>query len=403
MSLHSILVQKEEQQQTEALDTIARYGIVISVVYALLYFLMSFTLLANFNVVMSLVYTSLYIINKRHIVPVRQLGIIFMFLVLVHTVGLGAVFTSPSTNIHLWVLVVPFFSIITIDSRDNLWSFLLSGIAVAVLVYIEWNKDTFTPFLAVDFHPDILPFIRGASMLLIVLFVTFIFWFYYQRLAAARKELSESYERSESLLLNILPSEIAERLKNGATTIADDIEEASVLFCDLVGFTTIASTQTAKETVEMLNGVFVEFDEAIEARGLEKIKTIGDAYMVASGVPESRSDHAEQLIYLAQDFFTILEDFNKKNGYDLSLRIGINSGPVTAGVIGTRKFSYDLWGDTVNVASRMESSGIPNHIHVSQPVVESAQNAFHFEKRDKLQIKGKGEMQTYLVLDKKEK
>ena len=280
--------------------------------------------------------------------------------------------------------------------------FLLSGIAVAVLVYIESNKDTFTPILAVDFHPDILPFIRGASMLLIVLFVTFIFWFYYQRLAAARKELSESYERSESLLLNILPSEIAERLKNGATTTADDIEEVSILFCDLVGFTTIASTQTAKETVEMLNGVFVEFDEAIEARGLENIKTIGDAYMVASGVPESRPDHAEQLIYLAQDFFTILEDFNQKNGYDLSLRIGINSGPVTAGVIGTRKFSYDLWGDTVNVASRMESSGIPNHIHVSQPVVELAQNAFHFEKRDKLQIKGKGEMQTYLVLDKKE-
>jgi len=403
MSLHATLGQKEEQQQTEALDTIVRYGIVISVVYALLYFLMSFTLLASFNVVMSLVYTSIYIINKRHIIPVRKVGIIFMFLVLVHTVGLGAVFTSPSTNVHLWVLVVPFFSIITIDSRDNLWSFFLSGIAAAVLVYIEWNKDTFTPILAVDFHPDMLPFIRGASMLLIVLFVTFIFWFYYQRLAAARKELSESYERSESLLLNILPSEIAERLKNGATTIADDIEEASVLFCDLVGFTTIASTQTAKETVEMLNGVFVEFDEAIETRGLEKIKTIGDAYMVASGVPESRPDHAEQLICLAQDFFTILEDFNKKNGYDLSLRIGINSGPVTAGVIGTRKFSYDLWGDTVNVASRMESSGIPNHIHVSQPVVESAQNAFHFEKRDKLHIKGKGEMQTYLVLHKKEK
>ncbi len=149
----------------------------------------------------------------------------------------------------------------------------------------------------------------------------------------------------------------------------------------------------------MLNGVFVEFDEAIEARGLEKIKTIGDAYMVASGVPKAREDHAIEMIHLAQELFRIIKNFNEHNNYNLSLRIGINSGPVTAGVIGTRKFSYDLWGDTVNVASRMESSGIPNHIHVSQSVVEAAKNVFTFEKRELLTIKGKGEMQTYLLVD----
>jgi class 3 adenylate cyclase len=394
-------LEQEEKQQAEAIETIVRYGIVISAVYAVLYYFLAFQLLVGFMIVMTSIYIAIYFANKNKLIHVRAIGVLFMFMILIHTVGLGAVFTSPSTNIHLWVIIVPFFSIITIHKKDSIWSLIVSTIAVGVLVYIEKSKDTFIPALAVEFHPDILPFIRGASILLIILFVTGIFWLYYQRLSSARKELAESYERSESLLLNILPSEIAERLKNGATTIADDIDEASVLFCDLVGFTTIASTQTAKETVEMLNGVFVEFDEAIETRGLEKIKTIGDAYMVASGVPKPRPDHAEQMIYLAQDLFIILDKFNQENNYDLSLRIGINCGPVTAGVIGTRKFSYDLWGDTVNVASRMESSGIPNHIHVSQSVADAAQDVFHFEKRDKLKIKGKGEMQTYLLIEKK--
>ena len=164
-----------------------------------------------------------------------------------------------------------------------------------------------------------------------------------RRLALDLKEIFRSYKRSEKLFFNILPRSIAERLKKYSSTITDDIEDESVLFCDLVGFTTISSRQTGHQTVNMLNGPFTAFDEAIKARGLEKIKTIGDAYMVACGVPNSRSDHAKQLILLARDLFEILAEYNRNKDYELSLRIVINSGPVTTGVIGTRKFSYDLW------------------------------------------------------------
>ena len=149
----------------------------------------------------------------------------------------------------------------------------------------------------------------------------------------------------------------------------------------------------------MLHDIFSAFDEATTARGLEKIKTIGDAYMVASGVPTERGDHEAQLIYLGMDMLQILELYNKKSGLNLKLRIGINSGPVTAGVIGTHKFSYDLWGDTVNVASRMESSGIPDRIQVTKSVVEATGDLFTYEARETLTIKGKGTMEAFLLLD----
>lgn len=395
-----ILTQKEEKNQREVIHFLSWYGVLISVSYGFLFLILSFHLLMFKTFFLAFLYLGVFVLNNRSMVPVRPLSVMAMFIALIHTSTLGLVFLPPSTGLHLWGLIIPFFCIITIDQRDIMWSVLFSTVAGVVLVFLEWNKFSYTPPLQVEILEELMPFIRAFTIFTIVLFVSGIFWFYHRNLDKARQALQSSYERSESLLLNIFPTSIANRLKQKTGIIADDVTEASVLFCDLVGFTNIASQQTALQTVQMLNGVFVAFDEAIEARGLEKIKTIGDAYMVASGVPRQRADHASALIHLALDFLQIVDRFNAQNSHNLSLRIGINCGPMTAGVIGKRKFSYDLWGDTVNVASRMESTGIPNRIQVTQSLVDATKGAFQFEPREKIQIKGKGEMQTFLYVRK---
>ena len=205
-------------------------------------------------------------------------------------------------------------------------------------------------------------------------------------------------EEIEELLLNILPKPIAERLQEGQSIIADSFSDVSVLFADLVGFTIFASQKSAAETVKVLNQIFSQFDRLSLEQGLEKIKTIGDAYMVVGGLPEPQENHAEAIAQMALDMQAALASFNLKHNQTFSLRIGINIGGVVAGVIGLTKFSYDLWGDTVNVAHRMESNGIPGEIQVTAAVYERLKDKFSFKMRGAVEIKGKGEMIAYLLL-----
>ena len=205
-------------------------------------------------------------------------------------------------------------------------------------------------------------------------------------------------EQIEELLLNILPKPIADRLQDGQNIIADSFSDVSVLFADLVGFTNFASNKTATETVKVLNQIFSQFDQLSLQHGLEKIKTIGDAYMVVGGLPEPQENHAEAIAQMALDMQAAVASFNAKNNHSFSLRIGINIGGVVAGVIGLTKFSYDLWGDTVNVAHRMESNGIPGEIQVTAAVYERLKDKFAFKMRGAIEIKGKGEMIVYLLL-----
>ena len=202
----------------------------------------------------------------------------------------------------------------------------------------------------------------------------------------------------EQLLLNILPKSIADRLQNGQSIIADSFSDVSVLFADLVGFTNFASDKTATETVKVLNQIFSQFDQLSLQHGLEKIKTIGDAYMVVGGLPQAQENHAETIAQMALDMQAAVASFNAKNNHSFSLRIGINIGGVVAGVIGLTKFSYDLWGDTVNVAHRMESNGIPGEIQVTAVVYERLKDKFAFTMRGAIEIKGKGEMIVYFLV-----
>jgi len=202
---------------------------------------------------------------------------------------------------------------------------------------------------------------------------------------------------NERLLLNILPPAIADRLKSGDEHIADHFAEVTVLFADIVGFTQLAASMSPQQVVEILNDLFTQFDMAARELGIEKIKTIGDAYMAVCGLPDPATNHVEKMMQMAVRMMKIAKEFKVDGDLRISLRIGINTGPVVAGIIGRRKFIYDLWGDTVNLASRMESHGIPDTIQVTRPVFQKMRDRYSFEERGAIEVKGKGTIETWLL------
>ncbi|WP_375457669.1 adenylate/guanylate cyclase domain-containing protein [uncultured Enterovirga sp.] len=212
----------------------------------------------------------------------------------------------------------------------------------------------------------------------------------------AVRRLKLEQERSERLLRNVLPAGIVERLRAGETAVADHFDEATVLFCDLVGFTALSARQKPAETLDLLNEIFSGFDQLAEENGLEKIKTIGDAYMVAGGIPDPVPDHARRVVTMAAGMPEVVARATRAD--QLRVRIGIDSGPAVAGIIGTQKFFYDVWGDTVNTASRLEASCEPGRIHVSAATRDAVSPAFAFEEQAPIEVRGKGQMQTYYLL-----
>jgi class 3 adenylate cyclase/CHASE3 domain sensor protein len=213
------------------------------------------------------------------------------------------------------------------------------------------------------------------------------------------EEIQRKNEENERLLLNILPGPIADRLKQGEETIADHFPEVTVLFADVVGFTVLSGSVSPNDLVIMLNQLFTEFDDSAHRLGIEKIKTIGDCYMAVAGLTIELDDPPVAMVEMALEMHRAIDQFNAQHGTSLQIRIGINCGPIVAGVIGKSKFIYDLWGDTVNIASRMESHGVAGQIHVSEAVYEHIKDRFKVEPRGDIEIKGKGPMPTYLVDD----
>lgn len=220
------------------------------------------------------------------------------------------------------------------------------------------------------------------------------------RIVELQKEkelLSLEQMKTDKLMLNILPKPIADRLKRGESNIAGNYPEVTVLFSDLVGFTKMSSQKSAGDLVKLLNDLFSRFDRRAEALGLEKIKTIGDAYMAVGGLPIPRSDHADICAEMALGMFDDLIEFNKQYEAELAMRIGLNTGPVVAGVIGFTKFSYDLWGNTVNTASRMESTSISGRIQMSTSTRDHLSPSFIIEERELMECKGLGLIMTYFL------
>lgn len=205
-------------------------------------------------------------------------------------------------------------------------------------------------------------------------------------------------EKSERLLLNILPEAIADRLKQGERTIAERHAEVTVLFADIVNFTALVSKTEPEMLVALLNDLFSRFDRLAESRGVEKIKTIGDCYLAVGGLPVAQPDHADRVARLALEMLAAVAALNTEHGTQLEVRVGVHSGPVIAGVIGRRKFTYDLWGETVNLASRIQSSGLPNHVNVSAGTYDRLKDQFMFVERGSLECKGVGVVRTYILL-----
>lgn len=319
--------------------------------------------------------------RRYHFFRFSQLVLILLlpFLLMVTLGG----FVNGSAVI-LWALICPLGALL-FDKRSHAPAWFLAFLGLVVLSgflqpYVG-SANNLSPGVVIFFFAINL---MGVSTIIFLMFSYFV----------GQKKIFQ--EKSETLLLNILPKEIVGILKSQPRTIADHFEGASVLFADIVNFTPLSATMTPKELVELLNKVFSYFDLLVEKYGLEKIKTIGDCYMVASGVPRPRPDHAQVLTRMALEMRDYVSQ-HEFQGHKLTFRIGLNSGPMVAGVIGRKKFIYDLWGDAVNTASRMESHGHEGIIQITRATYELIKDDFACEPRGTVNVKGKGEMEVWFV------
>jgi adenylate cyclase len=299
-----------------------------------------------------------------------------------------------SHGVMFWGLFFPVLgSLVFFNARHAIFWFLIYGICLVGILFLQ-------PLLR---PANQVPFLVGQTLLALNILISsalslgIMVYFVSQRDRALHLLHSEQ-EKSENLLLNILPADIATILKEENRTIADQYDGASVLFADMVGFTPLSAQLAPAEVVELLNEAFCFFDSLLDKYNVEKIRTIGDNYMVASGVPRRRLDHAQALVRMALEMRDYIAIHTFLHGQRVNFRFGINSGPMIGGVIGQRKFVYDVWGDTVNIASRMESHGKANIIQITQTTYDLIKDDFDCEPQGKINVKGKGEMDVWYVV-----
>jgi guanylate cyclase len=334
-------------------------------------------------------YAILVLANTALFSVTRNIGFyrftqLLMFLLLPWLLMMSLGGFKNSSSVIIWAALCPLGAVILEDlQRTFLWLLAFIGLLIVSAIL----------------QPYLTP---------VALTESFVTWFFALNIGAVIligfgvisyfvRQRNFFQERAESLILNILPKDVAEALKEEHRTIAAQYDAASVLFADIVSFTPMAAALSPRQLVDLLNEVFQCFDGLVDKFGLEKIKTIGDCYMVAAGVPRARSDHATTIVQLALEMQAEI-GAREFCGHRLTFRIGINSGPVVAGVIGRKKFSYDLWGDTVNLASRMESHGQGGTIQITRSTYELVKNAFRCDSNGKVQVKGAGEVETWRVL-----
>jgi guanylate cyclase len=296
-----------------------------------------------------------------------------------------------------WALIIPIAALISSRPRESIPWFS----AFVVMVVISGLVD---PIL----FPEGIDLVRSMSqfafsLVTVALIIYLILVYFVRQKNRAYALLAIEQEKSEGLLLNVLPKEIAPILKSGKENIAERHEHTSILFADIVGFTPMSTAMAPEKMVELLNEIFSQFDSLVEKYDLEKVRTIGDNYMVVSGAPRRRKDHAQALAHLALDIRAYISQRRSPGGEVINFRIGMNSGPIIAGVIGKRKFHYDVWGDTVNVASRMETFGVPGKIQLAKDTYDLIKDDFVCESRGDVDIKGKGIMGTWFLKDRRSK
>jgi len=309
-----------------------------------------------------------------------------------------AVILGSSSPTHLWLIPGAALGLLAFKPSEWRYATVLVGLSMVGFFIFEFGYQNMEPLVRYFSDPgDALRAAQGSTVSAMVMTLVLI-GMMHRRFARAETELSYEKAQSDRLLRAILPAEIARELRDEGGTKAVRHEDVSLLFADIVGFTPLAASMPAEDVVALLAEVFERFDGLIAQCGVEKIKTIGDAYMVAGGVPQAIPDHAERLARCAFGMLDIIEAFSAESAHHLQLRIGLHRGPVVAGVIGTTKFAYDLWGESVNLASRLESSGEPGRIHVSEAFRAGLEPLMIFEKRGQITLKGVGDTQTHWLM-----
>ena len=306
-----------------------------------------------------------------------------------------ATIMGSSAPTHLWLIPGAALAVLAFKPSEWVWAAILITACMGCFVIFEFSYLHMVPMVEHLTSPEDMRRAAQGSTVSAMVMTLILVGMMHRRFAQSESELAEEKAQSERLLRAILPDDIARELRETGATQAIRHEDVSLLFADLVGFTELAASMPAENVVAILAEVFERFDALIQTCGVEKIKTIGDAYMVAGGVPQTSDDHAERMGRCALGMLEIIEQFSAESGHPLQLRIGLHRGPAVAGVIGTTKFAYDLWGESVNLASRLESSGQPGRIHVSDAFRQSSSATMTFTDRGEMNLKGVGVVRTH--------
>lgn len=300
------------------------------------------------------------------------------------------------SNFHFFLLTAMLLLFFIFPERESAWKWAFAVSVSAIFfgfVFLMSDHPGLVAFTGAE--REMLRNINGVTCALLNLsFAAYISGTFH----TAERYLHAEKEKSERLLLNILPAPVAEKLRENPDTIAERFENCTILFSDIVGFTELSRKLSAVEVVRLLNEIFSAFDDLAEKYSLEKIKTIGDAYMVVGGLPEPQDEHAELVARFALDMMNVVREYREKSEFPLELRVGISTGDAVAGVIGKKKFVYDLWGSSVNTASRMESHGLPGQIQVTESTYALLKDKFKLEERGTIDVKGLGAVRSYLLL-----
>jgi adenylate cyclase len=384
----------EEARRKLMVGTGALLALFLTLLYTAFYVSQRWWAPVLFNIPVCVALAAVSMLIKRK-VSNASIALFFVILI-VQLFSVANLFLGKESGIHYFLFCIMPFLIIAFPQKKEL-AFIIPIGTMDLLAFVFTEYAPFNSPFHVEPSWEKLTFIHMASTTGTMLLISALVLILYLDISRAKNALAREHSRSESLLLNILPGPIAHRLKASPDVIAETYQEASVLFADIAGFTALAARFRPNELVAILNRYFSGYDELAEKYGVEKIKTIGDAYMAAAGIPQVRDDHATALIRMASEMLEMTGEISRHSGLDLAIRIGINSGEVTAGVIGKKKFIYDLWGDTVNIASRMESHGLPGRIQVSPRTYHLLKGQFAFEHRGRIEIKGRGELDAYLL------
>jgi class 3 adenylate cyclase len=377
------------------------FGIAAHILLLMLFLLLNVKLLFYFNILSIILWIIAFYVGHKYEYYFLSIAIAFFEMVLHQTLCVLYVGWDAGFQYYLFIIVIiPFLFRPIADNRiKKIITYLSASISIISFLALDVLFRKNIPLYSID--PIVLRIINAINIVGTMIVLGECSYSFHKSIIKAEDSAEKQFLRAEYLLHNILPVSIADRLKKTSQTIADGFDCVTVLFADIVDFTKIASKLSPESVVDILNKLFTMFDEMTERFGLEKIKTIGDAYMVAAGIPERNDHHALATADFALEMMKELSSFNAQNKIDLKLRVGINSGYVVAGVIGKKKFIYDLWGDAVNLASRMESHGIVGEIQVTENTYMLLRANYVLQKRGEIEIKGKGQIMTYLLKRKK--